>query len=153
MTHRSGRDSLLSLIAVAWLAVVGLASCAGWEVRPESAVIQASADETWSATLEILRHAEFKISQQDNAKRELQASRDVVLRVISERGTGRKADKETHRIDLWVRTQGENSSVVDVIYRIEKLVSVDYAFSLIGTIRDRATGRGGAAAPVPSRRR
>ncbi|MGH7430080.1 MAG: hypothetical protein ACREJ4_17235, partial [Candidatus Methylomirabilaceae bacterium] len=128
MIDRRGRHVPLSVIATAGLLVVGLASCAGWEVRPESAVVEASADETWRAALEILRQAEFKISQQDNVKRELQASRDVILRAVSERGTGKRADKEKHQIDLTVRSQGDNRSVVEVVYRLEKLVDDDSAF-------------------------
>jgi acetolactate synthase regulatory subunit len=143
----------LSLIAVAVLAVLGLAACAGWEVRPESAVLPASADEVWSAALEIVREREFKISQQDSVKRELKAERDVILRVISERGTGRTADKEKHQIDLTVRSQGDNRSIVDVIYQIEKLVHEDAAFRLIGAIRDRVAARASDTAPAPPRRR
>jgi hypothetical protein len=151
--ERSDTPGVRAIIAIALVSCIGLVSCAGWEARPESAVVQASADETWSATLEILRQAEFKVTQQDNTKRELQASRDVILRVVSERGTGRKADKEKHQVELWVRPQGEHSSVVDVIYRIEKLLDEDAAFRLIAAIRDRASGRGSGAAPAPSRRR
>jgi hypothetical protein len=143
----------LSRIAGAGLVVIGLAACAGWEVRPESAVLPASADEVWSAALELVRANEFKIIQQDNVKRELKAERDVILRVITERGTGRTADKEKHQIELTVRSQGDSRSIVNVVYQIEKLVHEDAAFRLIGAIRDRAAARAGDAAPASSRRR
>ncbi len=144
---------LLSLIAVAGLTIIGLAACAGWEVRPESAVLPASADEVWSAALELVRENEFKITRQDNVKRELKAERDVILRVVTERGTGRTADKEKHQIELTVRSQGDNRSAVDVIYQIEKLVHEDAAFRLIGAIRDRAAARASDTAPARPHRR
>src|SRR3989304_5521881 len=96
----------LVMILVA-VPLADLGSCAGGEARPESAVITAPADQVWNETLELLREQEFKIDQQDNNKRELQATRDIVLRVITDKSTTRgTVEKERHQIDLLVNTLG-----------------------------------------------
>ena len=135
------------------LALTALVSCAGWEVRPESAVIMASTDEVWNAALELLREREFKIGRQDNSKHELRANRDIVLRVISDRGSRPTEDKERHQIDLSVRTQGDDRSVIEVLYRTDNLVIEEHAFRFIGAVRDRLATRESAPGPAPSRRR
>jgi hypothetical protein len=139
------------LVAVPLAALV---SCAGWKVRPESAVIMAPADQVWNDTLELLREQEFKIDQQDNNKRELQATRDIVLRAISDKSTPRgTVEKERHQVDLSVKARGEDGSLVEVIYRIEKLVVEDPAFRFIAALRDRVMIRSRGSESAPSRRR
>lgn len=143
----------LAMILVA-VPLAALVSCAGWEVRPESAVIMAPADQVWNDTLELLREQEFKIDQQDNNKRELQATRDIVLRVITDKSTPRgTVEKERHQIDLLVKARGEDGSLVEVIYRIEKLVVEDPAFRFIAALRDRVMIRSRGSESAPSRRR
>lgn len=142
---------VMILVAVPLAALV---SCAGWEVRPESAVIMAPADQVWNDTLELLREQEFKIDQQDNNKRELQATRDIVLRVITDKSTTRgTVEKERHQIDLSVKARGEDGSLVEVVYRIEKLVVEDPAFRFIAALRDRVMIRSRGSESAPSRRR
>ena len=142
---------VMILVAVPLAALV---SCAGWEVRPESAVIMAPADQVWNDTLELLREQEFKIDQQDNNKRELQATRDIVLRIITDKSTTRgTVEKERHQIDLSVKARGEDGSLVEVIYRIEKLVVEDPAFRFIAALRDRVMIRSRGSESAPSRRR
>jgi hypothetical protein len=139
------------LVAVPLAALV---SCAGWEVRPESAVIMAPADQVWNDTLELLREREFKIDQQDNNKRELQATRDIVLRIVTDKSTTRgTVEKERHQIDLSVKARGEDGSLVEVIYRIEKLVVEDPAFRFIAALRDRVMIRSRGSESAPSHRR
>ena len=139
------------LVAVPLAALV---SCAGWEVRPESAVIMAPADQVWNDTLELLREREFKIDQQDNNKRELQATRDIVLRVITDKSTTRgTVEKERHQMDLSVKARGEDGSLVEVVYRIEKLVVDDPAFRFIAALRDRVMIRSRGSESAPSHRR
>jgi len=142
---------VMILVAVPLAALV---SCAGWEVRPESAVIMAPADQVWNDTLELLREQEFKIDQQDNNKRELQATRDIVLRIITDKSTTRgTVEKERHQIDLSVKARGEDGSLVEVVYRIEKLVVEDPAFRFIAALRDRVMIRSRGSESAPSRRR
>ena len=143
----------LAMILVA-VPLAALVSCAGWEVRPESAVIMAPADQVWNDTLELLREQEFKIDQQDNNKRELQATRDIVLRVITDKSTTRgTVEKERHQIDLSVKARGEDGSLVEVVYRIEKLVVEDPAFRFIAALRDRVMIRSRGSESAPSRQR
>ena len=141
----------LAMILVA-VSLTALVSCAGWEVRPESAVIMASADQVWNATLELLRERDFKPDLQDNAKRELRATKDIVLRVVADRGTPTKAQTIQHRIDLSVRSGGEDRSVVEVVYRIERLVEEKPAFLFLRDLRDRVAIQAGGATPSPPRR-
>ena len=143
----------LAMILVA-VPLAALVSCAGWEVRPESAVIMAPADQVWNDTLELLREQEFKIDQQDNNKRELQATRDIVLRVISDKSTTRgTVEKERHQIDLLVKARGEDGSLVEIIYRIDKLVVENPAFRFIAALRDRVMIRSRGSESAPSRQR
>jgi hypothetical protein len=137
------------LVAVSLAALV---SCAGWEVRPESAVIMAPADQVWNATLELFREREFKIDHQDNAKRDLRATRDIVVRVVTDRATPTTPQKIQHRIDLSVRSGGDDRSVVEVVYRVERLVEEEPAFRFLRDLRDRVTIQAGGASSVPPRR-
>ena len=142
---------VMILVAVPLAALV---SCAGWEVRPETAVIMAPADQVWNDTLELLRERDFKVDRQDNNKRELQATRDIVLRVITDKSTTRgTVEKERHQIDLSVKARGEDGSLVEVVYRIEKLVVDDPAFRFIAALRDRVMIRSRGSESAPSRRR
>jgi len=140
---------VMILVAVPLAALV---SCAGWEVRPESAVIMAPADQVWNATLELLRERDFKVSPQDSTKRELQATKDIVVRVITDRATPTTPQKIQHRIDLSVRSGGEDRSVVEVVYRIDRLVEEEPAFRFLRDLRDRVAIQAGGASPVPPRR-
>ena len=149
------KNSSIIFVAMIFLALAlsVLMSCAGMGVQPESAIIMAPSDEVWNAVLELFREQDYKISRQDNSTRELQATKDIVLRVISDRSTPRgTTEKERHQIDLSVRPRGDDRSVVEVIYRIEKLVVEDAAFRLIAAVRDRVATRSSGAAPVPLRR-
>jgi len=132
--------------------LAALASCAGWEVRPESAVIMAPADQVWNATLELLRERDFKTDLQDNAKRDLRATRDITVRVVADRATPTTPQKIQHRIDLSVRSGGDDRSVVEVVYRVERLVEEKPAFLFLRDLRDRVTIQAGGATPSPPRR-
>ena len=140
---------VMILVAVPLAALV---SCAGWEVRPESAVIMAPADQVWNATLELLRERDFKTDLQDNAKRDLRATRDIVVRVVTDRATPTTPQKIQHRIDLSVRSGGDDRSVVEVVYRVERLVEEEPAFRFLRDLRDRVTIQAGGATPSPPRR-
>lgn len=142
----------LAMILVA-VPLAALVSCAGWEVRPESVVIMAPADQVWNDTLELLRERDFKVDRQDNNKRELQATRDIVLRVITDKSTRGTVEKERHQMDLSVKARGEDGSLVEVTYRIEKLVVEDPAFRFIAALRDRVMIRSRGSESAPSRRR
>ena len=132
--------------------LTALVSCAGWEVRPESAVIMAPADQVWNATLELLRERDFKTDLQDNAKRDLRATRDITVRVVADRATPTTPQKIQHRIDLSVRSGGDDRSVVEVVYRVERLVEEKPAFLFLRDLRDRVTIQAGGATPSPPRR-
>ena len=141
-------------MTVLTFALTGLVSCAGWELRRESAILMSPADEVWNEALELLREREFKIGQQDNTKHELQAKRDIVLRVVSgDRSSRPTEDKERHQIDLSVRTQGDDRSVIELLYRIDSLVVEDQAFRFIGAVRDRLAIRASGTGSGPFRRR
>ena len=142
----------LAMILVA-VPLAALVSCAGWEVRPESAVIMAPPDEVWNTAQELLRERDFKVSLQDSTKRELEATRDIVLRVITDKSTKGNVEKERHQIDLSVKARGEDGSLVEVTYRIEKLVVEDPAFRFIAALRDRVMIRSRGSESAPSRRR
>jgi hypothetical protein len=137
------------LVAVSLAALV---SCAGWEVRPESAVIMTSPDEVWNTVQELLRERDFKVSLQDSTKRELQATKDIVVRVVTDRATPTTPQKIQHRIDLSVRSGGEDRSVVEVVYRVDRLVEEEPAFRFLRDLRDRVAIQAGGASPVPPRR-
>jgi hypothetical protein len=138
-------------IALIALALSGLGACAGWGVRPESAVMIAPADEVWTATLELLRDREFKIDQQDNNTRELQATKEIVVRTVSDRATPTTQQKIRHQLDLTVKDTGEGKSVVQVIYRIDKVVEENEAFRFLDTLRARTAISGRSAPRIPPR--
>ena len=151
--HQKNSSIMFVVMIFLALALSGPMSCAGLGVQPESAIIMAPSDEVWNVVLELFREQEYMISRQDNSTRELQATKDIVLRVIADRSTPRGAtEKERHQIDLSVRPRGDDRSVVEVIYRIEKLVVEDAAFRLIAAVRDRVATRSRGGAPGPLRR-
>jgi hypothetical protein len=112
----------------------------------------ASADEVWNTTQELLRERDFKVSLQDSTKRELQATKDIVVRVVTDRATPTGPQKIQHRIDLSVRSGGEDRSVVEVVYRIDRLVEEEPAFRFLRDLRDRVAIQAGGATPSPLRR-
>jgi hypothetical protein len=112
----------------------------------------APADQVWNATLELLRERDFKTDLQDNAKRDLRATRDITVRVVADRATPTTPQKIQHRIDLSVRSGGDDRSVVEVVYRVERLVEEEPAFRFLRDLRDRVTIQAGGATPSPPRR-
>ena len=149
--RKRGGVVLLAMVFIA-LSVTGLASCVGWQVRPESAVIMAPTDEVWNATLEFLRDGEFKIDSQDNNTRTLQATKEIVTRMVSDRATPTTSVKIRHQVNLSVKGGSDGRSVLEVIYRIDKVVEENEAFRIFQAVRDRVALSGGRSAPTPSRR-
>ena len=148
---RKGSDVVLAAMAFIACSLTGLVSCAGWGVRPESAVMIAPADDVWNATLELLRDREFKIDQQDNNTRDLRATKEIVTRTVSDRATPTTQQKIRHQIDLSVRASGDSRSVIEVIYRIDKVVEENEAFHFLDTVRDRIAISKRRAPPIPPR--
>jgi len=147
---RSGRA--MAAMAAMVLLLTGVASCVGWQVRPESAVIIAPADEVWNATLELLRDREYKIEQQDNNSHELQAVREIIIRTVSDRATPTTSQKIRHQVNLFIKTGGDGRSILEVIYRVDKVVVEDEAFRLLQAVRDRVAISGGGGATFPPSR-
>ena len=145
-------DIVLVAMALIALSLPGLASCVGWQVRPESALIMVPPDEVWNATLDLLREREYKIEQQDNNTRELQATREIVVRMLSDRATPTQAQKIRHQVNLWVKAESEGRSLLEVIYRVDKVVVEDEAFRFLQAVRDRVAFSDRGATPTPSRR-
>ena len=90
---QKGRGAGLAALAFLAASLIGLVSCIGWQVRPESAVFVAPADEVWNATLELFRQQEFKVDEQDNNTYTLQATKEIVIRMVSDRATPTAAQK------------------------------------------------------------
>jgi hypothetical protein len=149
MKRRKVVSGALALIV---LPLTGLVSCAGWKVQPESAIIMASADEAWIIALDLLREAEFKIDSQDNSTRELRATREIVIRMVADRATPTTAEKVVHKIDLSIKARGDDKSVLEVIYRIDKVANENEAFRFFQDVRDRVARSEGGGKPSPSRR-
>jgi len=147
------RSDIVSVVmgAIA-LSLTGLVSCVGWQVRPESAVIMAPTDEVWNATLEFLRDGEYKIDSQDNNTHTLQATKEIVTRMVSDRATPTASVKIRHQVNLSIKGGSDGRSVLEVIYRIDKVVVEDEAFRIFQAVRDRVALSGGRSAPIPSRR-
>jgi hypothetical protein len=148
------RGSDLVLVAVAFMALslTGLVSCISWGIRSESALFMAPADEVWTTALDVLREREFKIDQQDNTAQTLLATREIFLKMLSDRATPTTAQKIRHQVDLSVKAAADGRSILEVIYRIDKVVDDDEAFRLLQSVRDRIAISGGGGTPSPSRR-
>jgi len=147
------RSDVVSVaVAAIALSLTGLVSCAGWQVRPESAVIMAPADEVWNATLEVLRDGEYKIESQDNNSYDLRATKDIILRTVSDRATPTTTQKVRHQIDLSLKARADGRSALEVIYRIDKVVEENEAFRFLQAVRDRVALTGGGSAPILPRR-
>jgi hypothetical protein len=154
-THdgRGARRRGLACVALGAMIAAGLLSCATWELRPEPAIMLVPADEVWHAALDLLAEREFKLDAADHRARRLAASKEIVLRVTTDRTARATTEKEHHQLDLSVRPQGDDRSLVEILYRIDKLIVEDAAFRFIGSLRDRATLRAGTTAPTPVGRR
>ena len=149
---QKGSDVVLVAMAFMALSLTGLVSCVGWGVRPESALIMAPADEVWTTALDALREREFKIDQQDSTAQTLRATREIFIKMVSDRATPTTAQKVRHQVDLSVKAAGDGRSVLEVIYRIDKVVEEDEAFRLLQSVRDRIAISGGLSTPLPPRR-
>ncbi len=139
-------------LALIVLPLTALVSCASWKVQPESAIIMASADEAWIIALDLLREREFKIDSQNNSTRDLQATREIVIRMVADRATPTTAEKVVHKIDLSIKARGDDKSVLEVTYRVDKVFDENEAFRFFQDVRDRVTISGGSRTPSPSRR-
>ncbi len=150
------RDTVSRITCLArWVGLLALAilpSCAGREVRPESALIVAPPEEVWNVALDLLREREFKIETQDATRYNIQGTKEIIIRTVTDRATPTTTQKIIHKIDLSVRPQGDGRSTVEIIYRIDKIVEEDSAFHFLNDLRDRVALTGGGATRSPSRR-
>jgi flagellar biosynthesis regulator FlbT len=111
----------------------------------------APVEDVWNGALDLLREREFKIEQQDNTAQTLRATREIFVKMLSDRATPATAHKIRHQVDLSIKADREDRSILEVIYRIDKVVEEDEAFRFLQALRDRVAIGRARATPTPAR--
>jgi len=128
------------------LALVTLISCAAPEVRPEWGVINFSVEEVWQTFVEVVKEWDFTLDAVDPSTHALRAgkvSTSVIgTSVSSYERFGKATREQQHVLRASMKPRGDQSTVVEIVYFIDKVPDEEASFVLLNAVRDRLARRG-----------
>lgn len=135
----------LSVRSFAVAALATLIACAAPEVRPEWGVISSPVDEVWQTLVEVVKEWEFTLGTVDSSKHLLRAAKvstSVIGGSVSPYERFGKATREQfHDLKVSLKPRGDQSTVVEIVYLIDKIPDEEASFALINTARERLARR------------
>jgi hypothetical protein len=127
---------------LAFTAVVG---CTAPQVQPEWGIIPSPADEVWQTLVEVIREWEFSLDTVDTERYRLRAAKSsttVIGGVASPYDRfGHAARHQLHDLRVSMRPRGDRSTIVEVVYLIDKIPEEEAGFMILNAVRDRLAGR------------
>jgi len=135
----------MSLRPSPWLAaaalVLSLVGCATPRIRPETAVVPFPIEDVWVTALEVARDWEFKLDTIDLPQRFVAASKESTTVVGGSvdpyQRFGRATRSQLHDLRVSMHPRGDRSTVVEIVYVIDKVVDEEATFGVLNAIRDR----------------
>ena len=130
---------------VAAVSLVTLIACAAPEVRPELGVMTSSIDEVWEAFVEVTKQWGFVFEIADSSKYLLRGTRDSTTviggSVSPYERFGKATRQEFHIMRAQMRPRGDQSTVIEIIYLIDKIPDAEAGFALLNAVRERLAAR------------
>jgi len=131
--------------ALAAVSLVTLIACAAPEIRPELGVMTSSIDEVWEAFVAVTKQWGFVFEIADSSKYLFRGTRDSTTVIggsvsPSER-FGKATRQEFHVLRAQMRPRGDQSTIIEIIYLIDKIPDAEAGFALLNAVRDRLAAR------------
>jgi hypothetical protein len=131
--------------ALAVVSLVTLIACAAPEVRPELGVMNASIDEVWEAFVEVAKQWGFVFEIADSSKYLLRATRDSATVIGGSADPyqrfGKATRQEFHIMRAQMRPRGDQSTIIEIIYLIDKIPDAEAGYALLNAVRERLAAR------------
>jgi hypothetical protein len=131
--------------ALALVSLVTLIACAAPEVRPELGVMTSSIDEVWEAFVEVTKQWGFVFEIADSSKYLLSGTRDSTTviggSVSPYERFGKATRQEFHIMRAQMSPRGDQSTVIEIIYLIDKIPDAEAGFALLNAVRERLAAR------------
>lgn len=130
---------------LAAVSLVILIACAAPEVRPEWGTISSPIDEVLEAFLEVTKQWGFDLETVDTSKYLIRGTRDstVVIggSVDPYQRFGKATRQEFHIMRAQMRPRGDQSTIIEIIYLIDKVPDPEAGFALLNAVRERLAAR------------
>ena len=131
--------------AVAVASLVTLIACAAPEVRPEWGVIGSPIDEVLEAFLDVTKQWGFTLETVDTSTYLIRGTRDstTVIGAVADpyQRFGKATRQEFHALRVQLRPRGDLSTVVEIIYLIDKIPDAEAGYALLNAVRQRLAAR------------
>ena len=123
------------------VALAALIACAAPEIRPEVAVMNFPVDEVWQTFVEFTKEWGFELETVD-ASRHLVRAGKVSTSVIagsvdSTQRFGQSTRTQVHTLRASMKPRGDQSTVIEIVYVIDKVADEEASFTLLNAVRDR----------------
>ena len=137
--------SKLLIGALTVTSLVTLIACAAPEVRPEWGMISYPIDEVLEAFLEVTKQWGFDLETVDTSKYLIRGTRDST-RVIGGsvdpyQRFGKATRQEFHVMRAQMRPRGDQSTIIEIIYLIDKIPDEQSGFAMLNAVRERLAAR------------
>ncbi|MGH7409945.1 MAG: hypothetical protein ACREJ6_02630, partial [Candidatus Methylomirabilis sp.] len=135
---------MMSRFLVRPLALVTLATligCAAPEVRPEWGVINFPVEEVWQTFVELTKEWDYTLEAVDSSKHVIKAAKQstsVIGTTVSSYERFGKATREQHHVlRVSMKPRGDQSTLIEIVYLIDKVPDEEAGFALLNAVRDR----------------
>jgi hypothetical protein len=143
--HTSTMMPRLLIGALAAVSLVTLIACTAPEIRPELGVMTSSIDEVWEAFVEVTKQWGFVFEIADSSKYLLRGTRDSTTviggSVSPYERFGKATRQEFHIMRVQMSPRGDQSTVIEIIYLIDKIPDAEAGFALLNAVRERLAAR------------
>jgi hypothetical protein len=120
-------------------------ACAAPEVRPEWGVVNSSVDEVLEAFLEVTKQWGFALETVDTSEYLIRGTRDTTTEIGAVADAyqrfGKATRQEFHVMRARMRPRGDQSTVVEITYLIDKIPEPEAAYALLNAVRQRLAAR------------
>ena len=125
--------------------LVTLIACAAPEVRPEWGMISSPIDEVLEAFLDVTKQWGFALETVDTSKYLIRGTRDSTTviggSVSPYERFGKATRQEFHVLRAQMRPRGDQSTIIEIIYLIDKIPDAEAGFALLNAVRERLAAR------------
>ena len=137
--------SKLLIRALTVTSLVTLIACAAPEVRPEWGMISYPIDEVLEAFLEVTKQWGFALETVDTSTYLIRGTRDSTTviggSVDPYQRFGKATRQEFHVMRAQMSPRGDQLTVIEIIYLIDKIPDAEAGFALLNAVRDRLAVR------------
>ena len=127
-------------------ALATLVACAAPEPRSEVGVITSPVDEVWEAFVEVVKDGGFELETVDPSRHLISGARDstssIGWSIDPSQRFGKATRTQYHALRASMTPRGDQSTVIEVVYLIDKIPDEEASFALLNAVRERLAKKG-----------